>query len=215
MRILLADDHPLFREAVRQMLRNLDEVAEVFEARDYPGLFELARANRDADLALIDLYMPGAGDGLGVATFRGAFPDIPVVVLSAAEACGEVRRALDEGAAGFIPKSFPPELMLSAMRVVLAGGMFLPPQLLDGVDEPRPPAPARLADLTPRQADVLRLILRGLPNKSIARELGLAEGTVKVHLAAVFKALGAANRTEAVVAAQRLYPELAGSRGPG
>jgi DNA-binding NarL/FixJ family response regulator len=215
MRILLADDHPLFREALRRMVQRLDAAVEVLEARDYPELFERAREARDADLALVDLFMPGADRMHGIGAFRREFPDIPVIVLSAAEERDDARRALDDGALGFIPKSFSPELMLSAMRVVLAGGVFIPP-LLRGEAEARAAGASGaslssllLRDFTQRQADVLRLVMRGHTNKSIARELGLAENTVKVHMAAVLKALGASSRTEAVLAAQRLFPGLA------
>ena len=205
MKILLADDHALFREGTRYLLRQLDEVVEVLEADCCRAAIDHAHAHDDIDLALLDLHMPGM-DGIDcVVQFQQAHTSVPVVVLSGSESRLSVQAVLDVGALGYIPKSSSSQVMLSAIRLVLSGGVYLPPLLLnqeillaDAVTDVLPPC-----SLTERQMDVLRLLAAGKPNKLIARELGLGEGTIKVHLAGIFRAFGVNNRTEAVMAAQR------------
>jgi DNA-binding NarL/FixJ family response regulator len=205
MKILLADDHALFREGARYLLRQLDEAVQVLEAESCCAAIAHADAHDDIDLALLDLHMPGM-DGIDcVVQFQQAHPSVPVVVLSGSESRLSVQAVLDVGALGYIPKSSSSQVMLSAIRLVLSGGVYLPPLLLnqdtllvDAVDDALPPC-----SLTERQMDVLRLLAAGKPNKLIARELGLGEGTIKVHLAGIFRAFGVNNRTEAVMAAQR------------
>ncbi len=205
MKILLADDHALFREGTRYLLRQLDEAVQILEADSCCAAIAHADAHDDIDLALLDLHMPGM-DGIDcVVRFQQAHPSVPVVVLSGSESRLSVQAVLDVGALGYIPKSSSSQVMLSAIRLVLSGGVYLPPLLLnqeillaDAVTDVLPPC-----SLTERQMDVLRLLAAGKPNKLIARELGLGEGTIKVHLAGIFRAFGVNNRTEAVMAAQR------------
>lgn len=213
MKILLIDDHPLFREGMRHLLARLADAVMVHEAADLRAGLQLCRAEGQFDLALLDLNMPGMAGIDAVATFRDSFPAIPLVVLSAAQGGAEIRQALAAGAAGFIPKSSTSEVMLGAIRLVLSGGTYLPPQALDGRRLPaRAPAGAEATpaagsgrvSLSERQLEVLALLVQGKPNKVIARELDVSEGTVKMHLAIIFGTLQARNRTEAVAAAQRL-----------
>jgi DNA-binding NarL/FixJ family response regulator len=208
--ILVVDDHALLRSGMRFLLRGLDPGLEIDEAGDCAQALERVAA-RSYDLVLLDLKMPGL-DGLdALDALRKAAPATPLVVLSGEDAPRVVRAAIERGAMGFIPKSSTPEVLVHALRLVLAHGVYLPPAVLDlprsvPVAAPPPVAPAEmlLTGLTPRQMDVLRCVIRGLPNKAIARELDVTEGTVKAHLTSVLRALGAHNRTEAVYAAAKL-----------
>lgn len=199
MKILLADDHALFREGMRHVLLQLAADTQVVEAGDCAETLEQAAAHADIGLVLLDLHLPGKD---GFATLRllsERHPLLPIVVLSASESRAEMRRALDDGALGFIPKSATAPVMLSALRLVLAGGIYVPPALVEtGV--------ARLGAgvLTPRQLDVLSGLVAGKSNKTIAAELGLTVATVKAHITAAFKALNVVSRTQAIVAARRL-----------
>lgn len=207
MKILLADDHPLFREGVKHVLMLLGEGVTIVDAHDYPSLFAEAAAHPDLDLVLADLYMPGMGGHEGIAEFRNQFPDTPLVIMTASESRADARRALASGALGYVLKSSPSQEMLDALIRVLDGGIYVPP-ILVGDEQPDDPVSlmplsSQGIRLTHRQLEVLKLLLQGKPNKVIARELDLSEGTVKIHVAAIFKALGVTNRTEAAVAAQR------------
>lgn len=213
MKILLADDHPLFREGVKHVLTQLDDEVDIVDAHDYPSLFAEAAAHADLDLVLADLYMPGMGGHEGIAEFRNQFPDTPLVIMTASESRADAKRAMASGALGYVLKSSPSLVMLNALKRVLAGNIYTPP-ILEGDTQPEESAsPMPLSSqgihLTHRQLEVLKQILQGKPNKIIARELDLSEGTVKIHVAAIFKALGVTNRTEAAVAAQRLGLNLA------
>ncbi|MEW5769202.1 MAG: response regulator transcription factor [Pseudomonadota bacterium] len=205
MRILLADDHPLFREGVKPVLEKPDDDVELLEATDYPSAFATMHRAGEVDLALLDLYMPGM-DGLeGVSRFRSTFPDTPVVVLSASEQTQDIQKLLAYGALGYISKASHSEAILSALRQVLSGGIYIPPSLLDPTGVPKPlPEGIRNSPLTARQIDVLRELAKGLSNKQIAEVLDVTEGTVKIHLAAVFRILKVNNRTEAVLVAQKM-----------
>lgn len=203
MRVLIADDHPLVGDALSRVIRQMQPDADLVRAEDGPSLMRLA-AESAPDLALVDLNMPGMGGLDGLRRLRERFPALPVIVASAQEDPTTIRAVLACGASGFVPKTDPPELLRQAIQLVLAGGVYLPARTLadfrDGVPPPAPPQ----ADggLTTRQRDVLRLLLRGQPNKLIARELNLTEGTVKIHIAAILRALNARNRTEAVIRAR-------------
>jgi DNA-binding NarL/FixJ family response regulator len=202
MKILVADDHPLVRDALARTVRELDAQAEVFQAGDLAGLLHAARQG-EADLAIIDLQMPGMDGLAGLKRLREAVPTLPTVVASGQEDAATIRAVLAAGAMGFIPKSERPEVLLGALRLVRMGGTYVPPRLLEAVEATAAPK-GNAADLTPRQLDVLRLLMRGEPNKVIARELGLTEGTVKIHIAAILRTLQSRNRTEAVVRARAL-----------
>lgn len=206
MKILVIDDHPLVGDALRHLAARLGPGTEVLCAGNCAAGFELAEVHADLDLALLDFHLPGLSGAPAVKEWRRRFPGLPVVVVSSSEEQPAVLAALAAGAAGFIPKSSASEVLLSALRLVLAGGRYLPPEAL-GPAVPRPrerPASIENLGLTPRQVDVLRLVAKGKPNKLICRELGLAERTVKAHLSAVFRALGVTSRTQAALAAARL-----------
>lgn len=204
--IALADDHPIVRAALKGALAGLGAHTRFVEAHDATSTLSLAATNPDLDLMLLDLRMPGAQGTTTVRAVRAVAPALPVAVVSADEDAAVVADLLRIGVCGFIPKSDSAEVILSAVRLILAGGTYVPPRL---VGERAPATSADRAggdpgpDLTCRQMEVLHLLGRGLPNKLIARELGITEGTVKVHLLAVFRALNVRNRTAAVLAAQR------------
>ncbi|MEJ7687613.1 MAG: response regulator transcription factor [Variovorax sp.] len=221
MKILIADDHRLVIEAVKAKLAELEPGIEFVLAMSVDEL--LAGAGDDVDLAVIDLNMPGARGQEHVDEIRRRHPAVPVIVLSGYEDPEVMRGVLERGVLGFIPKAYSPEVMLSAVRLVLAGGVYVPPMMLSAVPPgivagvasgaaltaQRGSAAAQTLEhlrdvLTDRQVEVLQLLSQGKPNKLIGRALGISEGTVKIHLAAIFRALNVRNRTEAVVAAQTL-----------
>ena len=203
MRILVADDHPLVRDALAHTLRRADAEAEVHEAQDFDGALGLCEALQP-ELALLDLNMPGMNGLEGLRRLRRQFPQLRLIVASGQEDPPTMRAVLATGASGFFPTSGAAELLLQAIRIVQAGGIYVPPGVLADFRDGAPPAPPDAAGLTPRQLDVLQRLLRGWPNKLIARELGLTEGTVKIHIAAILRALRARNRTEAVIRAREL-----------
>jgi DNA-binding NarL/FixJ family response regulator len=205
MKILLADDHPLVREGVRQVLAQLEPPVEILDAHDYPSLFARAARHSDLDLALVDLNMPGFAGTQGITQFCNRFPDIPLMVLSASESPHDVRHALEAGALGYIPKAASTAVMLAAVRQVLSGGIYVPTGL-SGLHPVGPTGFGALqhSGLTVRQLEVARLLAQGCANKTIADMLAMSESTVKVHIAAIFRVFNASNRTEAVLAIQRL-----------
>lgn len=206
MKTLLADDHPLMREGVRQVLSQLEPPVEIIDAHDYPSLFAQTTLHADLDLALVDLNMPGFVGMQGITQYRHRFPDIPLVVLSASESPHDIRSALEAGALGYIPKAATTAAMLAALRQVLAGTPFVPASLGDSLVDLHTPVPAGFAGhcgLTARQLEVARLLAQGCANKAIAGMLAMSESTVKVHIAAIFRAFDVTNRTEAVLAIQR------------
>lgn len=214
MRVLLVDDHKLFREGLKAILAGFEAGIALDEAGD--AAEGIARASAASyDLILLDLKMPGTEGMDALRAVREAVPGTPVVVLSGEEYAHVVRAAIELGAMGFIPKSSSPEVLMQALRLILAGGVYLPPAVLDSRPAAAPPpakpqpGDAKLPGLTERQMDVLRCVIQGKPNKVIARELDISEGTVKAHLSAVMQALGAHNRTEAVYAAAKLGLKLA------
>lgn len=219
MKILIADDHRLVIEAVKAKLSELAPGIEFVLAMSVDEL--LAGASDDLDLALIDLNMPGADGQAHIDEVRRRHPAVPLIVLSGYEDPAVMRSALERGVLGFIPKAYSPEVMLSAVRLVLAGGVYVPPMMLSALPPGIVAGVAGAAEvsgragsaptldhlrnvLTERQVEVLQLLSQGKPNKLIGRALGISEGTVKIHLAAIFRALNVRNRTEAVVAAQSL-----------
>ena len=198
MRALVIDDHPLVHEIMPAMLRRaLGDVAVASEATLEGGLAR-AGASVAPDLVLLDLGLPGCRGLDALSRFRREFPKLPLVVLSGDCDRGTIRGALDAGAVGFIPKTSKPDVMIAALKVVAAGGTYVPPEALDGTD-----ARSQALDITERQRDVLRLILKGYNNERIATELAIAPNTVKQHAHAVFAALGVSTRAEAMVAAAR------------
>ena len=198
---VIADDHPLVRDALGRIVCQLEGGAKVLEAGDYATLLERLAAV-EPDLLLVDLNMPGM-DGLdGLRRLRAKFPTLVMVVASAQDDAPTIRAALAAGVNGFIPKVDSAALLLQALRLVRAGGIYIPPSTL--VDPRHPSTVSNGLDLTARQLDVLRLLSKGEPNKVIARQLGLTEGTVKIHIAGILRGLQVRNRTEAVVRAREL-----------
>jgi DNA-binding NarL/FixJ family response regulator len=196
MKILIADDHVLFREGLRQMLLQLSDEITIIEAADHEGVLHLAAQHADADLALLDLNMPGKEPLAALAAILAQSPTIPIVVLSASEDLDDVRRVLEAGAMGFIPKRETAKVILSALRLVLSGGIYIPPMLM----QKDPGLGARRGEVgfTPRQREVLQRLVLGKSNKEIGREMSLSDATVKVHLAAIFRSLNVGSRAEAV-----------------
>lgn len=206
MRVLIADDHPLVRDALARTLRCVQPEAEVLEAADFASALRVLQADapqQAVNLAIVDLHMPGMERVDGVRRLRLLCPSVPVVVASGEDDPAVIRAALAAGAVGFLPKAESPDVLQQALRLVLGGGTYTPPQALADLQPGAAPRPDA-SGLTPRQTDVLRCLMRGQPNKLIARELGLTEGTVKIHIAAILRVLQARNRTEAVVVARNL-----------
>jgi DNA-binding NarL/FixJ family response regulator len=210
MHILLVDDHTLFREALLHVLNQLDSNIIVLEAANAEEAAQLISHTRNLDLILLDIDLPGVDGLTALPGLREMAPTVPIVVLSGSEASQHVKLALDNGTAGYIPKSCSSHEMLAALRIVFQGDIYIPPKLLGklgasalflGVTDDNKPSQTLL---TSRQIEVLELMARGLPNKSIAKTLNVAEGTVKLHVAAILRALGTHNRTQAVTEASRL-----------
>ncbi len=220
MKILAVDDHVLIREALRGVVKELKGDATLFEASNCRQAMQLIAEHADIGLILLDLNLPDRDGFTMLVELREQHPAISVVVLSAQQDQESVVNALELGALGFIPKSAPREVMLRALQLVLAGGVYIPPEILVR-EEPMASraAPRRSADaqsrvspddvgLTERQLEVLTLMMRGISNKAICRVLDLAEPTVKNHITAIFRVLKVTNRTEAVIAVIKLGWEL-------
>ncbi|HZQ73118.1 MAG TPA: response regulator transcription factor [Burkholderiales bacterium] len=210
MRILVVDDHPLMVSAMGLALGQLDQRADVQSAADLEAAMALAKQAR-FDLVILDLGLPGVSGVQALQRFRETYPDLPVVVYSGASDSASISAALDLGAMGFIPKTAGKDILLGALRLIVSGGVYIPVEAMkQRADEPAPAAPAASGrsvtelGLSPRQAEVLSLLLKGLPNKLIARRLDISENTAKIHVSAVLHALGVSTRTQALIAASRL-----------
>lgn len=204
LRILLADDHALFREGLKQLVARLHQDVEIVEVATGVEVMRWAQSQPNFDLVLLDLTMPGVDGFAGLAAFRAHAPSIPVVVLSGSDDPGDMQAALDGDAAGFISKASTSDVILSALRLVLAGGIYAPPALLGAHEAVA--SKSQLAALTPRQREVLALLGQGRSNKEIGQRLDLTEATVKQHVSAVLKTLRVANRMQAVLAGRRPRP---------
>ena len=207
MKVLLADDHALFREGVRLVLESLvDDAIEVIEANDYPQALAVVRNIPGIEIGLVDLNMPGMDGFSGIEAIKRAVPDMHLVVVSASEEPNDIRRALRAGAVGYIGKSSSSSAMIGGIRSVLAGETFVSPAVsLPPVDAPLGDGAINLQEvLTPRQRDVLAMLRHGKSNKEIARDLHLAEITVKLHVTAILRALGVENRTQAAILAAKI-----------
>lgn len=203
MNLLLVDDHALFREALRALLGKISPDVTVYEAASVQAAIDECRA-MPFRMVLLDLGLPHSVGIQSLEQFRAGAPDVPVVVLSGEEDSALIRDAIECGAAGYIPKSHTSEQMIAALRFVVSGGIYLPPEALPGT--PAAPAGAdasRFQLLSPRQLQVARLLLQGQANKAIARALEVSEGTVKAHVSAIYQIIGARNRVEAVTLAAR------------
>jgi DNA-binding NarL/FixJ family response regulator len=219
MKFLIVDDHALIREAMRGVLLGLRSDSSVLEAADAQTALQTLQRHPDTDLVLLDLHLPDL-DGLQVLSLVARrHPAVAVVMLSGDKDQATMRKALELGAQGFIPKTETREVLTSALALVLAGGVYVPPAALRGAPPPTAPAPTAPAPavaslpippdaaslgLTDRQLEVLGLLMQGKNNKLICRALDLAEPTVKNHVSAILKALGVSSRTEAVLAVTRL-----------
>lgn len=236
MKVLLIDDHPLILSALQSVIQGLGDDVAIVGAGTARAARETLCCTPDFDLVLLDLHL-GDADGFDVlADLRANYPALPVVVVSASDRASDVIRAIDLGAMGFVPKRASNETLFEALRMVMSGGIFVPPMTMGSERNAHPDlvgaAPAGLGDvrhganeafqtqpalealgLTPRQRDVLALLLKGQPNKLIARELGLSVETVKDHVAAVLRALNVSSRTQAVLAVSQMAqpPGVAGS----
>ena len=206
--ILIADDHPLFRDALRRAVMQVLPEAQLREADSVQSLVELAGKHPQAELLLLDLNMPGAHGFSALAHVRASFPALPVVVVvSAREEPTLMRRAIGHGAAGFIPKSSDIATIGTALHAVLDGETWLPPGTAThstALDPEEEALAKRVAELTPQQYRVLSMVCNGLLNKQIAYELDVSEATIKAHMTAILRKLGAHSRTQAVLLAGRL-----------
>ena len=204
--ILIADDHPLFREALRGVALRLLPGAHIREAENAEALYAMVDADPDADLLLLDLNMPGIQGFSALVHLRAVHPQLPVAMVSAREEPETMRRALDHGAMGFIPKSSDAATLATALQQVLDGERWVPDAALNTApiaDDERAIA-ARVRELTPQQFRVLQMLGTGLLNKQIGYELGVSEATIKAHMSAILRKLGANNRTQAVLLAGKL-----------
>ena len=204
--LLIADDHPLFREALRGAVQRVLPDAQLHEADGADALYAMVEAHPDADLLLMDLNMPGAHGFNALVHLRAAHPQLPVVMVSAREEPAVMRRALDHGALGFIPKSADSATIGAAIGQVLDGGRWVPEEALaaPGISHDERETAQRLRELTPQQYRVLQMLGSGRLNKQIGYDLGVSEATIKAHVTAILRKLGATNRTQAVQMAGRL-----------
>ena len=201
-RIVIVDDHPLFRGALSQALSSSISGIEIQEAGSLEELSETLENDKDVDLVLLDLTMPGVQGLSGLLLLRAQHPEIPVVVVSASEDPPTIRRSLEFGASGYVPKSLPVEKIRAAIRQVLDGGIWSPPDIpIDGAgDAETRDLATRLSTLTPQQVRVLMMLGEGLLNKQIAYKLSVSEATIKAHVSAILQKLGVDSRTQAVIA---------------
>ena len=211
MRILVVDDYALVREGLRHALQALGDPVEVLEARDAEEALQLIARDPRLDMVLLDIGLPGMDGFLALDEMRRGISAVPIVVLSASAEQRDISAALNMGAMGYIPKMVPREVMLRALRLVLAGGIYVPPQAISispfsGAKADAavtPPKSLQELRLTERQRQVLQLIAQGKPNKAIAKELHIAEPTVKAHVTEILRALKASSRAQAMVTARR------------
>ncbi|WP_152206198.1 response regulator transcription factor [Marinobacter changyiensis] len=205
--IIIADDHPLFRAALRQAVNQAVPDALAVEVESIKALQDAVDAHPDADLVLLDLNMPGAHGFSGLVFMRGQYPGLPVVVVSGSEELQVMRRSIDYGASGFIPKSAPLPTITRAIQDVLGGDVWLPEGVAERIERLQGDTTdfsEKLASLTPQQFRVLGMLAEGLLNKQIAYDLDVSEATIKAHITAVFRKLGVRNRTQAVIAIQQM-----------
>ena len=205
-RILIADDHPLVRGALKQAVSGAVDGSDIVELADLDALSASLADNDEVDLVLLDLAMPGVRGFSGLLYLRAQYPGVPVVVVSANEDRGVMRRCIDFGASGFIPKTTDIETMRAAIRSLLDGKTWTPPDLdlTKPTDKDTADTVRRLASLTPQQVRVLMMLSEGLLNKQIAYELTVSEATVKAHVSAILQKLGVESRTQAVIVASKI-----------
>jgi len=205
-KLVIADDHPLFRGALREAVEGLLERVDIAEAGSFDELVGLLERGNDVDLLLLDLAMPGARGFSGLMYMRAQYPGVPVIVVSANDDPAAIRRCMEFGASGFIPKTLGVDEMRTAISRILGGGVWTPPDvdLTAGSDAEAAELMGRMATLTPQQVRVLMMLSEGLLNKQIAYQLGVSEATVKAHVSAILQKLGVESRTQAVIAAAKI-----------
>src|SRR5436190_5727127 len=208
-RVIIVDDHPLFRDALKQTLTSAFPGIVIAEAGTLEAVSDTLASDRDFDLVLLDLKMPGVQGFSGLVFLRAQYPAVPIVVISASEEPHIIRRALDLGASGYIPKSASAETMRRALAVLLDGGIWTPEiaAVETSPDSEADRLARRLATLTPQQVRVLMMLREGLLNKQIAYQLGVSEATIKAHVSAILQKLDVGSRTQAVIAASRIDGE--------
>jgi DNA-binding NarL/FixJ family response regulator len=204
--LVIADDHPLFRDALRQAVASVISSVKIGEAGSFEDLTSLLEQDADVDLILLDLTMPGISGFSGLIYLRAQYPAIPVVIVSASDDVATIRRSLDFGASGFIPKRVGVETLRDAILKVMDGDIWVPADtdLSTASDPDMTRLRDRLVTLTPQQVRVLMMLSEGLLNKQIAYELGVSEATIKAHVSAILQKLGVESRTQAVIAAARI-----------
>uniref|UniRef100_Q07H80 Two component transcriptional regulator, LuxR family n=1 Tax=Rhodopseudomonas palustris (strain BisA53) TaxID=316055 RepID=Q07H80_RHOP5 len=204
--LIIADDHPLFRDALRHAVASVIASAKVSEAGTFEELTGMLERESDVDLVLLDLSMPGISGFSGLIYLRAQYPAIPVVIVSASDDVGTIRRSLDFGASGFVPKRYGVDMLREAIQKVLDGDVFIPSDIdLNAASDPEmTKLRDRLVTLTPQQVRVLMMLSEGLLNKQIAYELGVSEATIKAHVSAILQKLGVESRTQAVIAAAKI-----------
>ena len=206
-RVIIVDDHPLFRAALKQALSGAFKGIKLDEAGTLDAVTERLDRDSDVDLVLLDLKMPGVQGLSGLMFLRAQYPAVSIAVVSASDEPHIIRRALDLGASGFIPKSLAVEDMRRAIAAILQGGIWAPEGLASGSDGDGDILAQRIATLTPQQMRVLMMLKEGLLNKQIAFQLGVSEATIKAHVSAILQKLDVASRTQAVIAASRIDGE--------
>jgi DNA-binding NarL/FixJ family response regulator len=205
--VIVADDHPLFRTAIKEALEAEQGETNFLEASSFESLQELVDEQKEVDLVLLDLHMPGVSGFAGLVYLCKRYPSVPVVIISANEDPVVIKRALEHGAAGFIPKSSSIDTITQAISSILLGEIWAPALTqsdLPGNNTSEVELAERMAQLTPQQFKVLMMMSQGLLNKQIAYELGVSEATIKAHVTAIMTKLGVSNRTQAVLAANQL-----------
>ncbi|XID74808.1 response regulator [Alkanindiges sp. WGS2144] len=211
MNILIVDDHPLFRHALIQAVRYSLPQAHIGETATVSEFYARLEDGPEPDIVLLDLHLPGASGFSALVHVRAQYPAIPIVVVSAHEEASVIQRAMAHGAVAYIPKSAPPHHIGEALRAVLEGDTWVPPNLPLNLHDPRAREEADFAErikaLTPQQFRVLMMVAEGLLNKQIAYELDVSEATIKAHVTAIFRKLGVQNRTQAVLAISTLNIE--------
>lgn len=205
-RFVIADDHPLFRGALREAVGGLFDRMEIAEAGSFEEVVGLLEHGGEVDVILLDLRMPGVRGFSGLMYLRAQYPSVPVIIVSANDDPTAIRRCMQFGASGFIPKTLGTEEMRTAIARIINGGVWTPPDvdLNAGADTETAELMARMATLTPQQVRVLMMLSEGLLNKQIAYQLGVSEATVKAHVSAILQKLGVESRTQAVIAAAKI-----------
>ncbi len=205
LRILIVDDHSLVRAGTKLALQNLSKKIIIYEAESYSDAMNILSSQSDLDLVLLDINLPDKNGFLILQYIKQSLSLVPVIIVSASDNSSDIFHAMENGACGFIHKSEDEEIMINAIKLVLSGGKYIPPALISGIKTQKNLNQVNPVDvsLTPRQQQVLLLVGQGKPNKMIAEYLGCTESTVRVHITAIFKALGVGNRTEAAAKARK------------